>query len=266
MKKQKTANTFFLQKVINALPGSVAGAIVGVVVVVAGASLHPTSALSLNSARDCDNNAVINCGALSTNEVQVGYSQKGVADIYNYFGISKADIDNINATAVSGLVYKDGTIKVGSTIVATNAITAGRLYIAGSAHVTSGTTSFYTRAPSVSFRSSPLVAYVVLSNNQFKYAILAACGNPVKGTPVPQPTPTPPAPTPMPPTPPTPPAPTPTPPSTQTPPSTPTPPPTELPSTGPAEVFTVLAFAIIGGYIFHMTHRHVKNVKHIRGS
>lgn len=258
-----------------ALPGITAGAIVGVIVVVAQGSLNQTSALNVSSPRDCDSNAVINCGALTTAELKDRYSQRGVADIYKYFSISTADVQATDKTAVAGRVYKDGTVRVGNVTVATGAVTAGRQNIAGSTPATSGNTSFYTRTPSVSFRSDSLAAFVVMEKGRFKFAVLGACGNPVKATPVaqpePLPTPVPPAPAPTPLVGP----PTPTPEvtpqvSTQTPVSTPTaslagsPQPDELPSVGPAAVLVIALFSAIGGYAFHMTHRQVKHKRHVR--
>lgn len=42
--------------------------------------------------------------------------------------------------------------------------------------------------------------------------------------------------------------------------------PTALPNTGPAALFIVVGLAIVGGYVFHMTHHHVKKRKHARAA
>jgi hypothetical protein len=218
------------------------------------------NALSISSPRDCDNNAVINCGALTTTELRQRYGNKGVATIYNHFGITAKDISAVDNTAVAGLVHKNGNVTVAGKVVATNAITAGRKDISGSAKVTSDGVVFYKRAPSVSFRPSSLSAFVIMENGKFKYAILGACGNPVmatavvtKSVPVTPPpvteTPPPVVDTPV---------------STQTPESEPTATlttatPTTLPETGPGAVLIVGLLAIIGGYIFHITHRKIKH-------
>lgn len=85
-------------------------------------------------------------------------------------------------------------------MVATGALTGGRQDISGSTREDVGGTVFFVRPPSVSFASSPLSAFVVMVNGQFKFAIIASCGNAVKATPVaPAPKPAPkPAPTPAP--------------------------------------------------------------------
>jgi len=246
----------------------VVGAFVGVLLVSFLRTSGLVSALSIISPRDCDTNAVISCGALTTKELQQRYPNKGVAQIYNYFGITADDINDIdkNKNVTAGRVYKDGTVVVDGKVVATNAMTAGRENIAGSTRRSSGGTTFYTRPPSVSFRANSIAAFVVMDeDDQFKFAILAACANPVTGTPVPKETPPPPAPPPpddiIPIT---------TSVSTQTPESTPTAviettiSPAELPSTGPGSVLVIAALAVIGGYLFHATHRHVRHKRHIQ--
>lgn len=244
--------------------GMVTGAFIGIMVVTGIQVTAQAGALSISSARDCDSNAVINCGALTTKELQDRYSRSGVAAIYNHFGISSSDISKVNNTAVAGQVHKDGRITVNGTAVATGAITAGRENISGSTKVTSGGVTFYKRAPSVSFRPDSLSAFVIMENGVFKYAILGACGNPVMGTPVKKNTPKPV--TPVKATPPPTPTPTPTPEtpttSTQTPESTPvvaSSTVTELPKTGPGSALIIGLLAVIGGYIFHVTHRRVKH-------
>lgn len=181
--------------------------------------LRGSQALTIDSTRDCDANAVIRCGALNFSELQNRYSQVGVAEIYASFGISASDIANIGNTAVAGTVTDKGNVWISRSsglcpsdqptsdvernnpnlcLVATDAMTAGRQNIAGSSTVTQGGVTFYRRPPSVSFVSSSLPAFVAMSqNNRFMYAIIASCGNPVSATPVtpvvakPKPTPQP---------------------------------------------------------------------------
>jgi hypothetical protein len=250
--------------------GMVTGAFIGIMLVTGLRASGSADALSIVSARDCDSNAVIACGALTTKELSDRYSYKGVASIYKYFGISAEEVKAMGSTASAGLVHKNGNITVGGKLVATGAITAGRENISGSTKVSSGGVTFYKRAPSVSFRQDSLSAFVVLKDGIFQYAILGACGNPVAGAPTKKtPTPTPPVtskPTPQPPVvPPTTPVPPETPTteiSTQTPESTPVQPPvvttaaavTELPKTGAGSAVTIFLLAVIGGYIFHVVH------------
>jgi hypothetical protein len=260
-KKQKpqTGLKHHARRIIHLTPkfvhGMIAGAFVGVVVVFSLGVTHQAAALTVNSQRDCDDYAVIYCGALTTLEIQKRYSNDGVDDIYGHFGITGTDIDAIAKTAVAGVVHDDGTVTVGQTTVATNAVTAARKNINGSATVTSGSTTFYVRPVKVSFAQKAAPAYVVMEAGVFKYAIVASCGNPIIATPVPAiPIPTPPAPT----------TPTPTPPVVpQTPVAQPASSVTDLPNTGPGALIIIAVLSIIGGYVFHMTHRHVQKKKQI---
>lgn len=191
--------------------------------VLAGVLAPTTNALSISSGRDCDENAVIKCGALTINELKEKYaSSQGAAAIFSHFGISSQDISNLtNGTTVEGKVTKGGRVVVDGKTVATGAMTAGRQNMSGSTATTRNGVTFYVRSPDASFQSASLKAFVVLDKDgQFVFAVIASCGNPVKATPVKkekppeQPKPTPPAPTPPQPQPetPQPPAPQPTPP------------------------------------------------------
>jgi hypothetical protein len=145
------------------------------------------------SAFESDANAVMYGGAATVAELQQKYSDdSSIAAIYAYFFIGPQTIANMTTTAVGGQVTKDGQVFVGGKVVATNALTAGRLNMPGSTQVTKNGVTFYVRSPSVSFAASSLNAFVVMNNGKFLFAILSSCGNPVAATPVtPTPTPTP---------------------------------------------------------------------------
>src|SRR5882724_10040230 len=55
------------------LHGMVAGAFVGIMIVTGLKASGMVSALTISSPRDCDSNAVITCGALTTSELQTRY-------------------------------------------------------------------------------------------------------------------------------------------------------------------------------------------------
>lgn len=159
----------------------------------------PADAFTMSTSRDCDANAVMYCGAGSTEELIQKYnngvagrhSAGSVQDIFRHFNISSGDVQAMNTTAVAGRVTRGGEVYINSSNapVATGAITSGRQNMAGSTQVTSGGTTFYTRPPSASFRSASLPAFVVMENGTFKYAVIASCGNPVKATPTQPPKP-----------------------------------------------------------------------------
>lgn len=151
--------------------------------------------VSINSARNCDANAVIWCGAGTVNELINKYdngdghnSASSISAIYNYFGVSSTDIKGMSSGSESveaGSVTRSGNVYgANGNLVATDALTVGRQNITGSTRVDVAGNIFYIRAPSVSFVSSPLSAFVVMKDNQFAYAILVSCGNAVKATPV----------------------------------------------------------------------------------
>lgn len=143
-----------------------------------------TDAMTIQSTRDCDANAVIRCGARSFDELQTRYSRPDVAEIYSAFGISDQDIANIRDNAVEGQVTRNGDVLVNGEIVATDAMTAGRQNMAGSTAANSGGVTYFRRTPSVSFLSSSEPAFVVMKDGQFVYAIIASCGNPVIASPL----------------------------------------------------------------------------------
>jgi LPXTG-motif cell wall-anchored protein len=178
---------------------------VGVLLLSASFLIPTTQALTLDlDAHDCDDNAVIKCGADSTQELIQKYNnQADVRAIFDSFGISPAEVARIGSTAVAGIVNRDNQVVVNGEVVATGAMTAGRQNMSGSTAISAGGTTFYKRPPSVSFQTQRLKAFVVMTGDgRFAFAILGSCGNPVIATPKqpkpqtqPKPQPTPPAPT-----------------------------------------------------------------------
>ncbi|MGH7240244.1 MAG: hypothetical protein ACREHG_09325, partial [Candidatus Saccharimonadales bacterium] len=139
--------------------------------------------VSISTARNCDANAVVYCGAGSVSTLISKYNNGdgrntavSIHNIFDHFGITGADINGIESSNVqAGSVTKSGDVfDAGGKLVAKNALTGGRADISGSTKVVVGKTVFYTRPPSVSFLSSPLSAFVVMNNGRFSYAILAS--------------------------------------------------------------------------------------------
>ncbi len=180
---------------------------IGVLLILFGVKLASVHAENINidSARNCDANAVIWCGAGSDSSLISKFnkgdghnSAASIQNIFSFFGITSADVNSMTNSAVdvqSGSVTSGGdVIDSNGKIVATKALTGGRQDISGSTRVTSGGTTFFVRSPKVSFVSSPLAAYVVMKDGRFAFAILASCGNPIKAmptTPAPKPKPAP---------------------------------------------------------------------------
>lgn len=159
-------------------------------VILAGAVVAAVSGVAFAStldayAGDCGNNSVIKCGVSNATDINKRYDgDKSIRNIFSWYGISSTEINNLKNTDVKGYVYKDGTVKVNGKTVATGALTGGRQYISGSTKHTVNGTVFYSRTPSVSFRSSPLSAVVSMKDGVFQFAVINDCGNPVKATPL----------------------------------------------------------------------------------
>jgi len=136
-----------------------------------------------SSPRDCDNNAIINCGATTASELASKYQKNSTGDldnIYHSYGLTDNDLTHAGSKAKMGEVHKDGRVTVGGKTVATDAQSLGRQNMSGSHKKVIGGKTYYERAPSVSFRSESISAFVFFdANGEFQAAILTACGNTV---------------------------------------------------------------------------------------
>jgi uncharacterized repeat protein (TIGR01451 family) len=187
-----------------------AGFSVAIASVAAVATLGNVSAITITSGvYNCDPVSVIAGGAANVSAYQYKYNHDTTCtanghtyttkayseqDIYHAFGIGPSDVSAMSSDAVSGFVTKTGDVYIGNansnTLVATNAISAGReldysngKVTPGQKKVTYGATTFYERAPSVGFLDPALSAMVIMKGGVFQHAILNSCGNPVNGTP-----------------------------------------------------------------------------------
>lgn len=143
--------------------------------------------------RDCDDNAIIKCGALTASELRQKYTANDTGDVdevYTRYGISSIMV--ASSEVKMGEVKRNGSVLVDGKVVATGARSLGRTNLPGSSTVTIGGKRFYERPTSVSFAGDSISAFVYLNaDGQFTAAILTSCGNPVKATPKPAPKPTP---------------------------------------------------------------------------
>ncbi len=145
-------------------------------------------AKAVDTTRDCDQFAVIRCGALNENELRAEYNtnngsgqngytsvQPDIQNIFSHMGIQGGALNGL----VRGTVYRDGTVKVNGTTVATNAVMAARGL--GGSQIP-GTNA---QRVSVSAMADAQAALVKMVNGEFKFAVMTPCGNPVTATPVP---------------------------------------------------------------------------------
>lgn len=150
---------------------------------VIGALSLQQSAQALDSSRDCDKYAIVNCGTMSVSEIKDNYSKGDNDKVFAAFGISKSEI---SGDIRDGIIYQDGRVVVGGKTVATGAVMAAR-HLGGSSISGSDT----AKKVSVSKMSDAQTAFVKFdANGNFLWAIMKPCGNPVTATP-PKPKPVP---------------------------------------------------------------------------
>lgn len=150
----------------------------------AGIFVTPTIA---SGGRDCDLNAVIHCGALTTTELAnklnkgTGYSNQSSTELkalFAKYGIYASDFNSLK----EGRVTRDNKVYVGNTKIADNAYSMGRHKTAGSVDVPGISYPLWLRHPSESFRSDSLEAFVMLNyDGSLRYAVIKSCGNIVPG-------------------------------------------------------------------------------------
>ena len=165
---------------------------VSVVALVAFSTVFTSLAVTAASQpRDCDNNAVVYCGAYTKTElnkkISEGDTRNSAANLKQIFfnegrGITLSGINN----AVDGTVFKDGRVVVGGKIVATGAKSVGRQQLSSSTKQG----SVWIRPVNVSFKSDSIAAFINMDGGVFRWAILKSCGNFVSAKAVPTPAPT----------------------------------------------------------------------------
>ncbi|GAC1388102.1 MAG: hypothetical protein NVS1B7_7590 [Candidatus Saccharimonadales bacterium] len=152
-----------------------------IAVVIAFGSISLISSVASADAPNCDDNAVMRCGAFNYAELAQKYQQNqggNTQALYALYGIR--DASGLQGM-VEGQVTSNNQVLINGQVVADHALTAGRQDIGTSTPILNG--QFYQRSPSVSFASSSLRAFVMMRNNVFQYAVILACGNPVIATP-----------------------------------------------------------------------------------
>jgi len=137
-----------------------------------------TANAAIDNTPDCDNVAIIKCGAFSESELRSEYDKNTYGDlhrVYSAFGISRSDLSGFE----NGVVYRNGDVKIGDKVVATNAMTAGRNY-GGTPIANTKNVGKYSVSK---FVDEGQTAFIKMVNGKFSFAIVKACGNPVTGTP-----------------------------------------------------------------------------------
>lgn len=171
----------------NILKTKLSKVLIGATVAVTAAVLLAVPFVSASQPRDYDSNAVVYGGYYSISELnnklnhgtgKPYQSSAQLKNLYNTLGIEQKDFDELK----NGTVYKDGRVIVGGKTVYKNAHSMGRQYMPGSSRDNRFPYPVYWRSTNVSFASGSIPAYVKMNyDGTMAYAILKACGNPVKG-------------------------------------------------------------------------------------
>lgn len=137
-------------------------------------------------AAECKANNIINCGVTSVSDFVNKYklNEKGDLDnIYTHYGLAPNEIDRFAKTAKMGEARKNGDIVLDGKVVATNATSLGREKKSYSSNlVIDGKTYYSSRSQDV-FLSNSIPALIMMNGNQFEFAALTVCGNPITGKP-----------------------------------------------------------------------------------
>jgi hypothetical protein len=162
------------------------GAILSTILMALGFLFMPTLTTS-GSARDCDGNAVIYCGAYSTSELnkkitegtgEANQSGKQLTDLFAKYGYTT----NMVGSLKNGRVTNDNKVYIGEEIVKTNVQSMGRHKTTHSVDVPGISYPLWLRHPAESFLSHSIDAYVLLNyDGSFRMAIIKSCGNIVPG-------------------------------------------------------------------------------------
>lgn len=148
-----------------------------------------TSRSSVQAANgDCSTNSIIKCGSDDANAFAAGYKANQYGDlpaIYANYGLSSNEVERFRTTAKAGTAYKDGRIVVDGKTVATNAASLGRVQKSGDKAVTINGKTYYEGPNQTTFRGNSAPVLVMMdANGQFEFAIINACANPIRATPV----------------------------------------------------------------------------------
>lgn len=139
-------------------------------------SLSNAASAVVDNSPDCDNVAIIRCGAFDMDTMRQKASQDDVPKIFNHVGISQNDL---KGQFVDGIVWRDGRVTVGDKVVATNAMTAGRNF--GGTPIEGTNAGVYSTSK---FVTEGQTAFVKMkADGTFDFAVIKACGNPVKAAP-----------------------------------------------------------------------------------
>ncbi len=170
------------------------GSLLAVIMMVIALHSDRPAAAATEPTRLCNDNSIIRCGAMTSEELLQKYDANATGDlddIYTYYGMARTDLSGATSEVKIGRVYKEaGRVTIGTDqTVATNSYSAGRKNLAGSTPVVINGVTYYQRSDTQNYSVPYFNAFILLRDGQFYRAIMMECGNPVMATPVAKPTP-----------------------------------------------------------------------------
>lgn len=150
-----------------------------------------TTTQAVSSFRNCNDDAIIRCGAVTEAELLKYYDEnKGdVQNIYKHYGITRGDLAGTSSTIKHGTVDRQGNVYVDGKVVATGAYSVSRVKYTSAGEprtvVINGKT--YYEGPSMAIFTGSVDAFVYMRDGKFHKAVLSSCANPLIATPTPEP-------------------------------------------------------------------------------
>lgn len=155
-----------------------------------GAGLAVNNQLNAAIPRDCDDNAILRCGAADRNEFVAdarssnGGTQKDIQTIYSHFGLTTAEYDRFASTARQGEFRRNGEVWVDGQKVMTSTLSLGRHNFGGSKPITIGGKTYYQGTPNQRWADGvQSIPVMVMFDGEgtVEVAIMNPCGNAAEG-------------------------------------------------------------------------------------
>jgi hypothetical protein len=137
--------------------------------------------------QDCKANSIIVCGSPTADDFITkvradsdGHGNHDLQAVYGDFGLVPSDYSRFVTAARPGMAMQNGTIVVDGQTVATNAWSIGRTQFSYTTPITiSGHTYFKANDTQVLLQNLPVMV-MFNAQGQMQFAVMNACGNPVK--------------------------------------------------------------------------------------
>jgi hypothetical protein len=155
-----------------------------------GLGLVVNNQLSAAMPRDCDDNAILKCGAADRNELVADArsnnagTQRDIQPIYAHFGLTFSEYDRYAQTARQGEFRRNGEVWVDGQMVMRSTLSIGRHNFGGSKSISIGGKTYFQGTPNQRWASGVQSIPVMVmfdKNGTVEIAIMNPCGNPAEG-------------------------------------------------------------------------------------